>query len=83
MSKEKFCCTTGNKLQSSGETTPVTVRLLRELQKYKSIIPTLKYLRGEMFSEKHWIELYNIIGIPFIAVEKLTFEHFIKVKTLC
>ncbi|RXG65514.1 Cytoplasmic dynein 2 heavy chain 1, partial [Armadillidium vulgare] len=70
-----------SKLQNNGESTPVTVRLLQELQKYKTIIPVLKFVRGDMFSEKHWIEMYNLIGIPSsVPVESLTFGHFIQVK---
>ncbi|KAB7504443.1 hypothetical protein Anas_05736 [Armadillidium nasatum] len=78
---EEFLNNWASKLQNNGESTPVTVRLLQELQKYKTIIPVLKFVRGDMFSEKHWIEMYNLIGIPSsVPVESLTFGHFIQVK---
>lgn len=43
----------------------------------------LKYVRGEVFSEKHWIEMYSILGIPTnITIDKLTFGHFLKVSDI-
>ncbi|CAL4157019.1 unnamed protein product, partial [Meganyctiphanes norvegica] len=69
------------KLRSSGETTAVTVRLIQEIEKYMSILPLLKYVRGEVFAEKHWIEMYSLIGIPSnTTVDKLTFSHFLKAR---
>ncbi|XP_042221258.1 cytoplasmic dynein 2 heavy chain 1-like isoform X2 [Homarus americanus] len=78
---EEFLNNWGEKLRLSGETTSVTVRLIHELEKYKTIIPVLKYVRGEVFSEKHWIEMYSLLGIPTnLSVDKLTFGHFLKVR---
>ncbi|XP_063840903.1 LOW QUALITY PROTEIN: cytoplasmic dynein 2 heavy chain 1-like [Scylla paramamosain] len=78
---EEFLNQWNDKLSNSGETTPVTVRLIRELQKYQTMVPVLKYVRGEVFSEKHWIEMYNLLGIPSTTtIDKLTFGHFLKVR---
>jgi len=44
------------------------------------ILPLLKYVRGEMFSEKHWLEMFGILGIPSKSVELLTFADFLDVK---
>jgi dynein heavy chain 2 len=44
------------------------------------ILPLLKYVRGEMFSEKHWLEMFAILGIPSKSVELLTFADFLDVK---
>lgn len=58
----------------------MTVRLIHELEKYRTMLPALKYVRGDVFSEKHWIEMYSLLGIPTnITVDKLTFGHFLKV----
>ena len=44
------------------------------------VIPLLKYVRGDSFSDKHWVEMYNILGIPSgIAVDVLTFGELLKV----
>ncbi|XP_069942834.1 cytoplasmic dynein 2 heavy chain 1 isoform X1 [Cherax quadricarinatus] len=78
---EEFLNSWSEKLRSSAETTPVTVRLIHEIEKYKAVIPLLKYVRGEVFSEKHWIEMYSLLGIPTnVTVDKLTFGHFLKVR---
>jgi dynein heavy chain 2 len=44
------------------------------------ILPLLKYVRGEMFSEKHWLEMFAILRIPSKSVELLTFADFLDVK---
>lgn len=76
-------CVPGEKLQSSGESSMVRVRLLQEMEKYKAVLPVLKYVRGEVFAEKHWLEMYSLIGIPqSIPVERLTFGDVIKVGLL-
>jgi hypothetical protein len=33
-----------------------------------------------MFSEKHWLEMFGILGIPSKSVELLTFADFLDVK---
>lgn len=79
-----FCCNSGEKLRTSGETTPVIVRLVHELEKYRTMLPALKFVRGEVFSDKHWIEMYSLLGIPTsITVDKLTFGHFMRVCFNC
>ena len=56
------------------------VRLLKEIEKFGEVIPVLKYVRGEVFGDKHWKEMYLMIGIPqHVPVEKLTFGEVIKV----
>ncbi|KAK3862338.1 hypothetical protein Pcinc_031789 [Petrolisthes cinctipes] len=78
---EEFLNNWGDKLRSSGETTPVTVRVIHDVEKYRVMLPVLKYVRGEVFSEKHWIEMYSLLGIPTTTtVDKLTFGHFLKVR---
>ncbi|XP_042887569.1 cytoplasmic dynein 2 heavy chain 1-like [Penaeus japonicus] len=78
---EEFLANWNDKLRNSGETTVVTVRLIHELEKFRTMLPVLKYVRGEVFSEKHWIEMYSILGIPTnITIDKLTFGHFLKVR---
>jgi hypothetical protein len=44
------------------------------------MLPSLKYVRGEMYSDKHWLEMFGILGIPSKSVEMLTFGDFLKVK---
>ncbi|XP_068082912.1 cytoplasmic dynein 2 heavy chain 1 [Anabrus simplex] len=77
---EEFILSWQEKLKSSKETTSLTVRLLQELDKYKLIVPCIKYLRGEMFSDKQWMELFGILNMPSKTVEHLVFEDFLAVK---
>jgi hypothetical protein len=44
------------------------------------MLPSLKYVRGEMFSDKHWLEMFGILGIPSKSVEILTFGDFLNAK---
>lgn len=57
------------------------MRLIHELEKYRGMVPVLKYVRGEAFSDKHWIEMYNLLGIPSsTTIDKLTFGNFLQVR---
>ncbi|PSN45380.1 Cytoplasmic dynein 2 heavy chain 1 [Blattella germanica] len=77
---EEFLQKWEERLKSGTETTSLTVRLLQEIEKFKVILPQLKYVRGEMFSDKHWLEMFGILGIPSKSVEMLTFADFLNVK---
>ena len=64
-----------------GKATTVTVRLLHEIERYKVVLPVLKYVRGEIFSDQHWTEMYGILGMPKKTVDKLVFNDFLQVIT--
>ncbi|CAM1329611.1 Uncharacterised protein at_DN1743, partial [Pycnogonum litorale] len=69
------------KLDSDGEPTTVSLRLMKEIDRYQDVLPLLKFCRGDMFSQQHWIEMYRLIGLPSsIPVEKLTLSDFLSVK---
>jgi hypothetical protein len=44
------------------------------------LLPSLKYVRGEMFSDKHWLEMFGVLGMSNKSVEMLTFADFLNVK---
>jgi dynein heavy chain 2 len=48
---EEFLSNWNDKLRSSKQTN-ITVRLIHEVERYKVILPVLKYVRGEIFSEQ-------------------------------
>jgi len=31
---------------------------------FQAVVPVLKYVRGESFSDKHWLEVFSLVGIP-------------------
>ncbi|KAF2362508.1 ATPase dynein-related AAA domain [Trinorchestia longiramus] len=73
--------TSWSEKQQTGEASMVRVRLLQELEKYHAMMPVLKYVRGEVFSEKHWMEMYTMIGLPqSIPIEQLTFGDIMKCR---
>ncbi|EDO38992.1 predicted protein [Nematostella vectensis] len=56
------------------EPTVMTVRLQKDVEKYKNVVPLLKYVRGEALSQDHWLELFRLLKMPKgTTLEKLTF----------
>ncbi len=40
-----------------------------------------RYLRGDSFADKHWIDLFRLIDIPKATpIETLTLDHFLSVS---
>ncbi|KAF7232339.1 hypothetical protein EG68_08731, partial [Paragonimus skrjabini miyazakii] len=76
---DEYLTTWFNKLRST-EATPMTVRLQREIDQYRDLLPALKWLRGDALSQDHWIELFRLIGLPKgTKLENLTFGDLIHV----
>ena len=48
---EELLTNWNDKLRSSKQTN-ITVRLIHEIERYKVILPVLKYVRGDIFSEQ-------------------------------
>lgn len=43
-------------------------------------MPILKYIRGEDFTEKHWMEVFHILGIIPKPVDVLNLKDFLNVS---
>ncbi|CAG9563607.1 unnamed protein product [Danaus chrysippus] len=52
--------------------TSVTLIIKRELDKYSELTVALKYLRGSDFTEKHWRDVFGLLGMEYVPVEELT-----------
>lgn len=66
------------KEQLQNETnSPLASRILQEILKYEEALPVLRYIRGEDFTEKHWIEVFNMLGITPKAVDTITLKDFL------
>ncbi|XP_046395709.1 cytoplasmic dynein 2 heavy chain 1 [Ischnura elegans] len=63
-----------------GGATSLTVRIYQEIESHKDLIPLLKYIRGETFSESHWHELLKLLGIPEKPVESIIFGDFLNAR---
>ena len=68
------------KLKNQEKATTVTVKLIQEIEKLKQVLPVMKYVRGDIFSDHHWTEMYGILGMSSKKIDQLTFGDFIKVK---
>ncbi|XP_041357041.1 cytoplasmic dynein 2 heavy chain 1-like isoform X2 [Gigantopelta aegis] len=75
---EEFLGSWYEKLKTS-EPTTMTVRLQKDIEKYKNVLPVLKWVRGEPLSQDHWLELFRILHMPKgTTLEKLTFGHILE-----
>ncbi len=77
---EEFLGSWYERLNSSKQATTVTVRLLREIERHKVILPVLKYVRGDIFSDAHWSEMFSLLGMPHKPVDKLLFADFLTAR---
>ncbi|KAK6172722.1 hypothetical protein SNE40_016326 [Patella caerulea] len=60
------------------ETTSMTVKLHKDIDKYKTVLPVLKWVRGEPLSQDHWLELFRLLHMPRgTTLEKLNFGQII------
>ncbi|ESO93665.1 hypothetical protein LOTGIDRAFT_209197 [Lottia gigantea] len=63
------------------ETTTMTVKLHKDIEKYKTVLPVLKWVRGEPLSQDHWLELFRLLHMPKgTTLEKLNFGQIIAVS---
>ncbi|XP_050526495.1 cytoplasmic dynein 2 heavy chain 1 isoform X2 [Daktulosphaira vitifoliae] len=62
------------------ETSPLTINIHNEIETLKDFSIYIKYLQGEAFLEKHWRELFSVIGMSHININNLKLEDFINSK---
>lgn len=47
---------------------------------FQSMLPVLKYVRGEHLSQDHWLDMFRLLGLPRgTTLEKLTFSDLLNV----
>ncbi|XP_066286377.1 cytoplasmic dynein 2 heavy chain 1-like isoform X1 [Branchiostoma lanceolatum] len=74
---EEFLGQWAEKLRSE-EPTTITIKLTKDIDKYRAVLPLLKYVRGEVLSQDHWLEMFRLLGMPRgTTLEKLTFGHIL------
>uniref|UniRef100_A0A4W3JMF3 Cytoplasmic dynein 2 heavy chain 1 n=1 Tax=Callorhinchus milii TaxID=7868 RepID=A0A4W3JMF3_CALMI len=77
---EEFLLMWHDNLRKRGEHTTMTVKLQKDVDRYKTIVPVLKYVRGEHLSQDHWLDMFRLLGMPRgTTLEKLLFVDLIKV----
>ena len=78
---EEYLAQWNDRLQEE-QKNPLAVKLLKEIEKDFDLVPAMKFVRGDAFSDKHWSEMYSILGIPTsLGIDKLTFGDLMRVKS--
>lgn len=44
----------------------------------QAAVPFLKYVRGDDFSDKHWFDTFNLLGMEAKPVDQLTVYDLLK-----
>lgn len=45
---------------------------------FQGVVPLLKYVKGEDFSDKHWFDTFNLLGIEVKPLDQLTVYDLFK-----
>ncbi|XP_049865471.1 cytoplasmic dynein 2 heavy chain 1-like [Pectinophora gossypiella] len=59
--------------------TNVTLYLQQELDKYNDLTTLLKYLRGSDFTERHWREVFSLLGMEYKKPDTLQVKDLLAV----
>uniref|UniRef100_A0A3P9QAB0 Cytoplasmic dynein 2 heavy chain 1 n=1 Tax=Poecilia reticulata TaxID=8081 RepID=A0A3P9QAB0_POERE len=77
---EEFLFTWQDRLRKQEKPTAMSVKLQGEVDKYKNMVPVLKYVRGEHLSQDHWLDMFRLLGLPRgTTLERLTFNDLLGV----
>ncbi|KAM4566457.1 cytoplasmic dynein 2 heavy chain 1 isoform 3-T3 [Odontesthes bonariensis] len=77
---EEFLFTWQDRLRKLEQPTVMSVKLQAEVDKYKNMVPVLKYVRGEHLSQDHWLDMFRLLGLPRgTTLERLTFSDLLGV----
>ncbi|XP_017286523.1 cytoplasmic dynein 2 heavy chain 1 isoform X3 [Kryptolebias marmoratus] len=77
---EEFLFTWQERLRKLEQPTAMSVKLQAEVDKYKNMVPVLKYVRGEHLSQDHWLDMFRLLGLPRgTTLERLTFNDLLGV----
>ncbi|KAM4743047.1 cytoplasmic dynein 2 heavy chain 1 isoform 3-T4 [Anableps anableps] len=77
---EEFLFMWQDQLRKLEKPTAMSVKLQGEVDKYKNMVPVLKYVRGEHLSQDHWLDMFRLLGLPRgTTLERLTFNDLLGV----
>ncbi|CAG6004611.1 unnamed protein product [Menidia menidia] len=77
---EEFLFTWQDRLRKLEKPTVMSVKLQAEVDKYKNMMPVLKYVRGEHLSQDHWLDMFRLLGLPRgTTLERLIFSDLLGV----
>ncbi|KAM4627347.1 cytoplasmic dynein 2 heavy chain 1 [Polymixia lowei] len=77
---EEFLFAWQDRLRKLEQPTTMSVKLQGEVDRYKNLVPVLKYVRGEHLSQDHWLDMFRLLGLPRgTTLERLTFSDLLTV----
>uniref|UniRef100_A0A3Q3KJ04 Cytoplasmic dynein 2 heavy chain 1 n=1 Tax=Monopterus albus TaxID=43700 RepID=A0A3Q3KJ04_MONAL len=77
---EEFLFAWQDRLRKLEQPTAMSVKIQGEVDKYKNMVPVLKYVRGEHLSQDHWLDMFRLLGLPRgTTLERLTFNDLLNV----
>uniref|UniRef100_A0A3Q0T4R8 Cytoplasmic dynein 2 heavy chain 1 n=1 Tax=Amphilophus citrinellus TaxID=61819 RepID=A0A3Q0T4R8_AMPCI len=77
---EEFLFTWQDRLRKLEQPTAMSVKLQGEVDKYKNMVPVLKYVRGDHLSQDHWLDMFRLLGLPRgTTLERLSFNDLLAV----
>ncbi|XP_015834463.1 cytoplasmic dynein 2 heavy chain 1 [Tribolium castaneum] len=77
---EDFLNNWQTKLKNTNNGNALQIKILHEIQKFEGIVGSLKYVRGEDFTEKHWMDVFNLLQMPLKPLDNLKFKDFLDVS---
>ncbi|XP_072941902.1 cytoplasmic dynein 2 heavy chain 1 [Epargyreus clarus] len=61
--------------------TIITIFIKQELEKYSDLSTALKYVRGVDFTERHWREVFSLVGMEYKKSDTLVLKDFLNVAS--
>ncbi|XP_026994578.2 cytoplasmic dynein 2 heavy chain 1 isoform X2 [Tachysurus fulvidraco] len=78
---EEFVFMWHDRLRKQEEHNTMTVMLQKEVDKYKALLPVLKYVRGDHLSQDHWLDLFRLLNLSRgTTLERLLFKDLLAVS---
>ncbi|XP_034023634.1 cytoplasmic dynein 2 heavy chain 1 [Thalassophryne amazonica] len=77
---EEFLFAWHDRLRKLEQPTAISIKLQGQVDKYKNMVPVLKYVRGDHLSQEHWLDMFRLLGLPRgTTLERLTFNDLLSV----
>ena len=74
---EEFLSVWFEKLKGE-DPSPMVARIQKEVDKFRTLCPAFKWVRGEALGQDHWLELFRLLNMPKgMTLEKLNFGNIL------
>lgn len=68
-------------ISKSGKPSTMQLKIQQDIDTYRDLMPSLKWVRGEALSSEHWLDLFRMLKMPRgTTLEQLTFGDLLKAK---